>query len=189
MVEQGKNSVTKKDTFLASSVTVEWLKSQKYELQNIYKPPTIDGVVLKDLKPIPDGRGDVLELWSSLWAAEGFEPPLHTYKSGTDFGVVKGWHLHEKHTDQMCVFDGKIQISLVDIRKFSPTFGHVNLIFIAPNKPRLLKVPAGVMHGWKALSAPSVDVINFQTDVYKPEDEFKFPWDCVLRDIWEPKNG
>jgi dTDP-4-dehydrorhamnose 3,5-epimerase-like enzyme len=166
MSERGKSNLVK-DVFLASSVDVDWLKKQKYEVQNIYKPPTIEGVVLKDLKPIPDGRGDIIELWSSMWGDDGFELPLHIYKSGTDFGVVKGWHLHEKHTDQMCVFDGKIQISLVDIRKFSPR----------------------VMHGWKALSAPSVDVINFQTDVYRPEDEFKFPWDCVLSDIWEPKNG
>jgi hypothetical protein len=25
--------------------------------------------------------------------------------------------------------------------------------------------------------------------VYDPADEWKLPWDCILPDIWEPRNG
>jgi hypothetical protein len=32
-------------------------------------------------------------------------------------------------------------------------------------------------------------VLNFQSHVYDPSDEIKLPWDCVLEDVWEPKNG
>jgi hypothetical protein len=28
-----------------------------------------------------------------------------------------------------------------------------------------------------------------QSHVYDAADEFKFPWDCVLADVWEPRNG
>ena len=45
------------------------------------------------------------------------------------------------------------------------------------------------MHGWKALAQPETIVVNLQSHVYDPADEFKFPWDCVLRDVWEPRNG
>lgn len=174
----------------ASEITVDWLKAQKFTPQSIYKAPTIEGVILKDLNVLLDGRGDVIELWSRPWVEkEGFEVPNHCYQSATDFGVVKCWHLHEIHTDQFTVTRGKIQVTLVDIREDSPTFGHVNVIFMGTEKARLLKIPAGIMHGWKCLSQPEVIVVNFQTHPYDAQDEFKFPWNCVLEDIWEPKNG
>lgn len=173
-----------------SYVTVEWLKKQNFKLQNIYKPPTIDGLVLLDLNAIPDGRGDVIELWSEPWVkSKNLVYPRHCYQSATDYGVTKCWHLHSIHTDQMTVTRGKIQIVAVDVRKNSPTFCHVNSIFMSFEKPRLLKVPNGVMHGWKCLSIPEVIVVNFQSHTYDSKDEFKYPWNCVLEEVWEPKNG
>lgn len=173
-----------------SKVTVDWLSKQKYEIQNVFKPPTIEGVILKDLSALVDGRGDVTELWSKPWVdKEGFLLPEHCYQSATDFGVTKCWHLHAIHTDQFTVTRGKLQVVLVDIRKDSKTFGHVNSVFMGIQRPRLLKIPPGVMHGWKALSHPEVLVVNFQSHVYDAADEFKFPWDCVLENVWEPNNG
>ena len=62
-------------------------------------------------------------------------------------------------------------------------------LFLGSLKPRLVKIPPRIMHGWKALTAPEVLVVNCQTHVYDAADEFKFPWDCVLTEVWEPKNG
>lgn len=174
--------------------TVEWLKGEEakgvFKVQNVFKSPTINGVILKELNDLVDGRGDVTELWSRPWVeSEGFEIPNHCYQSATDYGVVKCWHLHKVHTDQFTVTRGKLQVTLVDIRKDSPTYGHVNVIFMGTQKPRLLKIPAGIMHGWKALTQPEVLVVNFQTHTYDAGDEYKFPWDSVLSDVWEPKNG
>jgi len=171
-------------------VTVNWLKKQKYIKQNTYKFPTIDGVILKELNDLVDGRGDVTELWSKPWVEkEGFLSPEHIYQSATDFGVIKSWHLHKIHTDQFSVTRGKLQVNLIDVRDGSPTFGHVNSIFMGIQKPRLLKIPPGIIHGWKALTGPEVIVFNFQSHVYDSKDEYKFPWNCILEDIWEPQNG
>jgi len=173
-----------------SYVTADWLKKQSFQPQSIYKPPTIEGTLLRDLNVVPDGRGDIIELWSKPWfEANRLVVPEHIYKSGTDFGVVKCWHLHQIHTDQMCVFKGKIQIVMADVRQDSLSFLHVNSVFITENKPRLLIFPPGILHGWKSLSRPSVDVLNFQSHVYDPADEIKFAWDTVLSDVWEPKNA
>jgi len=115
--------------------------------------------------------------------------PAHCYQSATDYGVVKCWHLHAIHTDQMTVTRGKIQIVMVDVRRRSDTFGHVNSVFMSFEKPRLVKIPPGIMHGWKCLSIPEVIVVNFQSHVYDARDEYKYPWNCILDDIWEPKNS
>ena len=177
-------------TMHAHDVSVEWLRDIPYRIQSPYQAPTIKGVILKELKALVDGRGDVIELWSKPWIeAEGFVYPEHVYQSATDYGVVKCWHLHDRHTDQFTVTRGKLQVTLVDIRPDSPTFGHVNPIFLGSQRPRLIKIPPMVMHGWKALSPPEVIVVNLQSHIYDAADEFKFPWNCVLEDVWEPKNG
>lgn len=170
----------------AQDVTPEWLQSLEFLVQ----PPTrvtIDGVAVRDLTVHLDGRGDVTELWSQSWT--DFIQPAHVYQSATDVGVVKCWHLHEIHTDQFTVTRGKLQVSLVDLRPESPTFRHVNCLFLGSLRPRLIRIPPGIMHGWKALTTPEVLVVNCQSHVYDPADEFKFAWDCVLRETWEPKNG
>lgn len=174
----------------ASQVTVEWLQSLSYQVQPASRPPTIEGVIVKDLRVNLDGRGDVIELWSRPWIeAEGLVMPAHVYQSATDYGVVKCWHLHDIHTDQFTVTRGKLQVTLVDIRPNSPTFGHVNPIILGGQRPRLIKIPPMIMHGWKALSEPEVIVVNLQSHVYDAADEFKFAWNCVLEDVWEPRNG
>ena len=39
------------------------------------------------------------------------------------------------------------------------------------------------------LTQPEVIVVNLQSHVYDAADEFKFPWNCVLEEVWEPRNG
>ncbi len=173
----------------ASEVTVEWLKTLPYKVQSANKA-TIQGVVVKDLTVHLDGRGEVTELYSKPWIEkDGLADIQHIYQSATDYGVVKCWHLHEIHTDHFTVTRGKLQVSIVDLREDSPTFAHVNCFFLGSLRPRLIKIPPRLMHGWKALSEPEVLVVNCQSHVYDAADEFKFPWDCVLADVWEPKNG
>lgn len=169
-------------------ITADWLRQVRY----LRQPPgraTIDGVLVRDLTVHLDGRGSLTELWSSTWAGQGILRAEHAYQSVTDPGVVKCWHLHAIHTDQFVITRGKAQVSLVDLREDSPSFGHVNALFAGYDKPRLIQIPPGVMHGWKALHPPELIVVNFQTHPYDAADEFKFPWDCVLADVWEPKNG
>lgn len=173
----------------ASEVTVDWLRHVHYRVRSTFQGPTIEGALLRELKVHLDGRGEVTELWSKRWFEEGVLPTEHAYQSATDYGVTKCWHLHQIHTDQFVVTRGKLQVTLVDLRVDSPSFGDVNVFFMGSLKPRLLQIPPMVMHGWKALSAPEVLVVNFQSHLYDPSDEFKFPWDCVLSEVWEPKNG
>ena len=173
----------------ANEVTTDWLKSIPFKAPAGANIATIDGVLVHDLKIHNDGRGEVTELWSQPWIDLGFMMPAHCYQSATDFGVVKCWHLHDIHTDQFTVTRGKLQVTIADIRETSPTFGQVNTFFIGSLSPKIIKIPPMLIHGWKALTAPEVLVVNFQTHVFDVQDEFKFPWNCVLEDVWQPKNG
>lgn len=172
----------------ASEVTVGWLQSLDYQVQGANKA-TIQGVIVRDLTVHLDGRGEVTELYSTPWQKDGLDGVAHIYQSATDYGVIKCWHLHDVHTDHFTVTRGKLQVTIVDLREESPSFRHVNSFFLGSLRPRLIKIPPRLMHGWKALSEPEVLVVNCQSHVYDAADEFKFPWDCVLADVWEPKNG
>lgn len=173
-----------------ADLTIDDIQRIPFAERSTFNGPTIDGVKRKDLKTIVDGRGDVIELWSLPWVErEGLAVPQHVYQSATDYGVTKCWHLHAVHTDQFTVTRGKLQVVCADVRPDSPTFGQVNSFIMGTQRPTLLMIPPGVMHGWKALSPPETIVVNLQTHPYDPADEFKFPWDCVLGDVWEPKNG
>src|SRR5215510_9506031 len=149
----------------AKDITVEWLQGLEYSISPL-GTATIDGVVHRRLTPIVDGRGEVTELWSEPW--EGFTPAVHIYQSGTDYGVVKCWHLHDIHTDQFAISRGKVQVTLADVREDSPTFGQVNLFMLGTLNPGLVRIPPGLLHGWKALSGPETIVLNFQSHVYDP---------------------
>ena len=172
----------------ANEVTADWLQQLDFQVQPTGRA-TIHDVIVRELTVHLDGRGDVTELWSRPWSKDGMVDAAHVYQSATDFGVVKGWHLHRVHTDQQTVTRGKLQLVIADIRPDSPTFRHVNSLFLGSLKPRLVKIPPGLMHGWKALSRPEVLVVNCQSHVYDAADEFKLPWDCVLATVWEPLNG
>ena len=169
-------------------VTVDWLKAQKFNFQ---KGVTIKDVFVKELRSIIDDRGDVVELWSTAWPEYKDGKVIdtkHVYQSATDPGVVKCWHLHEMHTDQFTVTRGKTQVCIVDLREDSPTFLQANSVIIGAGIPRLVKIPAGILHGWKALGQVESIVINFQSHPYDKNDEYKFPYDCILSEIWGPKN-
>lgn len=169
---------------LAQDVSPDYLRSIDFKLQ---RSPTIDGVVLRELKTHLDGRGDVIELWSEPWP--DVLKPSHVYQSATDAGVIKAWHLHQVHTDQFTCTRGKLQVVIADVRDGSASFGHVNSFVLGVQRPLLIRIPPGTIHGWKALAPPEAIVVNFQSHVYDPSDEFKLPWDCVLSDVWEPRNG
>lgn len=172
-----------------SKITESWLKSKKFIID---KGITINGLFLKELTTHLDDRGDVIELWSTAWPEFKDNKIMraeHGYQSATDPGVVKCWHLHAIHTDQFTVTRGKLQVCLVDVREDSPTFGHANTVVMGIQKPRFLLIPPGVMHGWKALGTTESIVVNFQSHPYDATDEFKFTWDCVLKEVWGPING
>ena len=170
-----------------TDIKESWLKKQSFKLE---AGLSIEGIHHRKLKSFVDGRGDVIELWSQPWIKDGnIATAKHVYQSATDYGVVKCWHLHAKHTDQFTVTRGKLQVSMVDVRTNSSTFLHVNKVFMGIQQPTLLKIPPGIMHGWKALTGPEVIVVNFQSEIYDPADEIKFSWDCILKDFWEPRNG
>ncbi|HUN55110.1 MAG TPA: dTDP-4-dehydrorhamnose 3,5-epimerase family protein [Smithella sp.] len=150
----------------------------------------IDGVIVKELKVIPDERGRLMEI---MRADDSFFKKFgQVYMTTAYPGVVKGWHYHKKQADNMAVVRGMMKIVLYDSRKKSKTYGEINEIFAGVHHPVLVHIPVYVYHGFKCISEEEAIVINTPTEVYnyKEPDEFRLPaHGSHINYDWERKDG
>jgi dTDP-4-dehydrorhamnose 3,5-epimerase len=150
----------------------------------------IDGVIVKQLKVIPDERGRLMEIMRT--DDNFFQKFGQVYMTTAYPGVVKGWHYHKKQADNMAVIKGMMKIVLYDSRKDSATFGEINEIFAGIHNPVIVHIPAFVYHGFKCISEEEAIVINTPTEVYnynKP-DEYRLPaHGSEIQYDWGRKDG
>jgi len=150
----------------------------------------IDGVTTRKLRLIPDERGHLMEMLRNDW--EEFERFGQVYITAVYPGVVKGWHYHKIQTDHFICVQGMAKVVLYDGRADSPTQGEVNEFFMGTLNPILLKIPPGVMHGFKGISAEMTLIVNVPTELYNyaEPDEHRLPahTDQIPYD-WSRKDG
>ena len=150
----------------------------------------IDGVILKELKVIPDERGSLMEILRSDDALyRGFG---QAYLTTAYPGVVKAWHYHRKQTDHFCVLSGMAKIVLFDSRKDSRTHGRINEFFLGDRKRALLAIPSGVFHGFKNIGTMECLILNIPTELYNYDDPDEFRVDPHSGEIpydWGRKDG
>ena len=150
----------------------------------------IEGVTVRKLRLIPDERGFLMEMLRSDWAE--FDKFGQVYVTAVYPGVVKGWHYHKIQTDRFVCVAGMAKVVLYDGREGSPTHGEVNEFFMGIQNPILLKIPPGVMHGFKGISLEMTLIVNIPSERYNYEnpDEYRLPahTDQIPYD-WARKDG
>jgi len=137
----------------------------------------IAGVETKKLRPLVDERGYLMEMLRS--DDDIFEQFGQCYVALNYPGVIRAWHYHKKQTDFWVVVKGGIKAVLYDAREDSPTKGEVNEFFLSEANPILLKIPIGVLHGYKTIGVEPSLLVNFPTQPYKADDpdEYRQPYD------------
>ncbi|MDP8247770.1 MAG: dTDP-4-dehydrorhamnose 3,5-epimerase family protein [Candidatus Tritonobacter lacicola] len=149
----------------------------------------IEGVKIKRLKPNCDERGFLMEILRC--DEEMFERFGLVYVSMNYPGVVRAWHYHKLQTDFFCVVKGMAKVVIYDSREGSTTTGEVNEFFIGEHDPSLVRIPVGVMHGYKTVGAVPCLLLNFPTVPHNKEkpDEYRvdphdndIPYDWGLKE-------
>jgi dTDP-4-dehydrorhamnose 3,5-epimerase len=136
----------------------------------------IQGVEIKELVTHPDERGFFRELIraSDPFFAGGFGQWSQSFVL---HNVVKAWHLHREQIDWWYVPLGLLKVALHDLRDGSPTRGETMELFLGdPHPPRIVRIPPGVAHGCKVLSA-SAHLFYMTSKIYNPSDELRVPHD------------
>ena len=137
----------------------------------------IQGVEIKQLSRHADERGFLMELVrsdDSIFTKFG-----QCYVSMNYPGVIRAWHWHKKQDDFFVVVKGMIKVGLYDLREGSPTQGEAAEFYLGDNNSIMLKIPVGVVHGYKTVGTEPSLLINFPSEVYDPQepDEYRLPWD------------
>jgi dTDP-4-dehydrorhamnose 3,5-epimerase len=135
----------------------------------------IHGVTVRKLSVIPDERGYLMEMLRSDWLE--YERFGQVYVTAVYHGVVKGWHYHRIQTDHFICVSGMAKVVLYDDRENSATQGEVNEFFMGHLNPILVKIPPGVMHGFKGISQETALIVNVPTELYNysEPDEYRIP--------------
>ena len=150
----------------------------------------IEGVQVKRLMPNADERGFLMEILRC--DDDIFEKFGQVYVSLNYPGVVRAWHYHRKQNDFFVVVKGMIKVALYDSREDSPTRGEVNEYFLGENNRVMLRIPVGVMHGYKTMGVEPSLLLNFPTEPYDRQqpDEYRLPWNTTeIPYDWSLKNG
>lgn len=137
----------------------------------------IEGVEIKKLMTYPDERGALTEIVRN-------DDPFFVkfgqcYVSISYPGVIRAWHYHKKQTDYFCCIKGMIKVPLYDGREGSATHGEINEFFIGEHNLAVVKIPIGVMHGFKVVGSEPAYLLNFPTEPYRRDDpdEYRVPYD------------
>ena len=139
------------------------------------------GVTFSLLTMNRDERGSLTEIFREEWF-DGSEP-CQWNLTKTKANVLRGVHVHYKHSDHMVVVDGKLSVGLYDARPKSPTYRRTVLLEFCAEPLSALRLPVGIMHGFYA-HEPTTYVYGVDA-YYDPEDELGCHWaDPTLAIPW-----
>lgn len=134
----------------------------------------IEGVLIKELVTHTDERGFFRELVRNTddFFQEGFGQWSHSMMYQ---GATKAWHIHQQQIDWWYVAAGVLKVVLHDLRPGSSSRGKTDELLLGDGLPaKIVKVPPGVAHGCKALSA-QVHLFYITNSTYDPTDEGRIP--------------
>ena len=162
----------------------------------------IQGVRTASLSRYTDDRGFFLEIFRARAGHEagralaeffqGVQLAQMNYSMVDADGHIKGLHYHLKQED-IWFFPppSKAKVVLYDIRKDSPTRGQTQVVVAGGGRDLLVRIPAGVAHGYRPLTNPCA-LFYIVTEVFDPAspDEYRIPWDHpAVKELWDIPNG
>lgn len=144
----------------------------------------IDGVVIKQLRRIPDDRGTIMKMQEACDCEfKGFG---EIYFSTIYPGIVKGWHLHENAILNYVVVKGMIKLVLFDNRENSKTKGEIQEIYLGDKNFVLVQIPNKIWNGFQCVGNEEAIVADLNTVIHSEDkmlrldphnnDVIKYDW-------------
>ena len=125
----------------------------------------IHDVIFKQLTAHQDDRGWLSEIYRH--DEDNYQPAMG-YISVTHPGVVRGPHEHKYQADCFVfIGPGDFELYLWDRRDDSPTKGEQMKKIVGQSNPTMVIVPAGVVHGYKAIGDQDAWSLNLTDKLYR----------------------
>jgi len=135
----------------------------------------INDIKVIGLKLLPNEKGRLMEVQSR--SDEIYPGFGQVYITESFAGVVKAWYRHQKQIDQIAVVSGLLKLVLYDDREHSTSKGEIMEIIMGELAPKLVQIPPGIWHGFKAIGNSSAFLLHLNSEVFDPEniDEERLP--------------
>jgi dTDP-4-dehydrorhamnose 3,5-epimerase len=125
------------------------------------------GVVVTPLNLVANERGRLLEVQRSDDPAfPGFG---QIYVTQSFAGVIKAWYRHRVQVDQIAAITGLVKLVLYDDREASRTKGMITEIYMGELAPKLVLIPPGVWHGFKAVGESGAFLVHLNDQPFMPD--------------------
>lgn len=132
------------------------------------KEQIIEGVIVQDLKQIPDNRGKVMHMIRADNPL--FERFGEVYFSEILPDVVKAWKRHKVMTQLFAVPVGMIKLVIYDEREDSATKGKVQELKVGTDNYQLIKIPPKLWYGFQCISECPALLVNCADLPHDPEE-------------------
>ena len=147
------------------------------------KEQIIEGVIVQELKQIPDDRGRVMHMIRADHPL--FEKFGEVYFSEVLPGVVKAWKRHKKITQIFAVPIGKIKLVIYDDRENSTSKGNLKVLEIGRDNYQLVRIPPRLWYGFKCISNQPALIANCTDLPHDPNEvEDRDPHDSYVLYQW-----
>lgn len=127
----------------------------------------IHDVRIKQVQDLVDARGSLQHMVRAD-ETEFFSRFGEIYFSITNPGVIKGWHRQRLQTNLLSCISGRIRLVMFDDRDGSPTCGTLQIVECGDDARQLVRVPPGVIYGWRTLSEVPSILANCTSHVHDP---------------------
>lgn len=132
----------------------------------------IDGVILSELAPHNDHRGQLTEVFRQSWLPDTRFIQWNLVRSKGN--TLRGVHLHVKHADYLTVVANRMIIGLKDMRRDSDSFERECCVELNADAPQGIVIPVGVAHGfWFPEPASYLYAVS---EYFNHDDELAAKW-------------
>ena len=143
----------------------------------------IAGCYLVKLNILNDARGSFVKTFHKpTFSALGLETKFdEEYYSISKKGVLRGLHFQAPPHDHVKIINcsqGEVFDVVVDLRKYSATYGEYQSFELNGSDARMLYLSSGLAHGFYVLSDEATITYKVTT-VYSPEHDAGIRWDSV----------
>ncbi len=134
----------------------------------------IDGLLITPLKQIKDERGAVFHFLRC--DSTNFKNFGEAYFSIVYPSVIKGWKIHTKIHQNLCVPHGQIKFVIFDNREYSSTKGVIKEIILDNDlNYNLLSMPNGLWYSFKCIGKDASIISNIIDSPHEPEESKVLP--------------